>query len=122
MPERYFEECKQTSVDTAQWIHFHCTLGYAIGQCMASSATTLNVEVASFETPEMMCCFGMIHAILQVLLMCLSSTYLVLAKTQPMTSLGKSNPIGIPFNGPSILCLRLLTLCLKENQTCCKVS
>ena len=56
---------------------FHCALGYAIGQCIASSATTLNVEVASFETPEMMGCFGMNHAILQLLLVCLSSTYLV---------------------------------------------
>ena len=42
----------------------YCALGYAIGQCIASSATTLNVEVASFETPEMMGCFGMNHAIL----------------------------------------------------------
>ena len=45
------------------------------------------------------------------------------SKNQPITSLGKSNPIGIPFNVPSILCLRqFFTRRLNENQTCCKVS
>lgn len=118
-PWRYFGASRQALTLLTGFTLFHCALGYAIGQCIASSATTLNVEVASFETPEMMGCFGMNHAILQLLLVCLSSTYLVtfqpssqrtllllqLSKNQPITSLGKSNPIGIPFNVPSTLCL-----------------